>query len=148
MARRRLRLIPGVHRATHHLARRIAMLRDPEVTPGEAHILAALAGSGSATVAELHQALAHRRSTLTSILDRLESRGLVTRRISETDRRSVVITATRNGLVAARKIHRELRRIESQVLAAVDARDADAFERVIAALESALEPAGESESHG
>lgn len=135
-----LRLVPPVHRAAHRLAIHIAALRNPEVTQGEAHILAGLAETGSATVAELHRAFAHRRSTLTSILDRLETRGLVTRRISPDDRRSFVITATKAGLDASRNIHRELRRVEAQVFSGVDPDDVEAFARVIAALESVLSP--------
>ena len=40
-------------------------------------ILALLATSGPATIAALHRGLAHKRSTLTSILDRLTVRGFV-----------------------------------------------------------------------
>lgn len=46
---------------------------------GEAHVLAHLHEVGPASIGALHEAFAHRRPTLTGILDRLEERGLVRR---------------------------------------------------------------------
>jgi hypothetical protein len=46
-------------------------LREGALSQGEAHILALLAHSSPANIADLHRGLAHKRSTLTSILDRL-----------------------------------------------------------------------------
>jgi hypothetical protein len=74
-----LRLVPAIHRATHRIGLFLADLRDDSLSQGESHILALLATSGPATIAELHRGLAHKRSTLTSILDRLSDRGYVTR---------------------------------------------------------------------
>jgi DNA-binding MarR family transcriptional regulator len=74
----RLTLIPAIHRATHRIGLYLELLRDHHLAQGEAHILAHLAQSGPATVGALHEALAHKRSTLTSILDRLVERGLFT----------------------------------------------------------------------
>ena len=66
-----LRLVPPIHRATHRIGLYLADLREDGLSQGEAHILALLATSAPATIAELHRGLAHKRSTLTSILDRL-----------------------------------------------------------------------------
>src|SRR5258708_38136010 len=71
-----LRLVPPIHRATHRIGLYLAGLRDDTLSQGEAHILALLAKTAPATIAELHRRLAHKRSTLTSILDRLVGRGL------------------------------------------------------------------------
>ena len=92
-----LRFIPQVHRATHQIGLHIERLGPPGVTQPEAHILAHLASCGNATVAGLHQAFAHKRSTLTSILDRLEARGLIERTSDVRDRRTFVISLTRQG---------------------------------------------------
>jgi len=73
-----LRLVPPIHRATHRVGLYLADLRDDGLSQGEAHILALLATAAPATIAELHRGLAHKRSTLTSILDRLAERGFVT----------------------------------------------------------------------
>ena len=72
-------LVPRIHRATHRIGLYLASLDEYSLSQGEAHILALLAMSGPTTIAELHRGLAHKRSTLTSILDRLVARGFVTR---------------------------------------------------------------------
>ena len=64
-----LSFVHPVHRATHRIGLYLDKLDEPGLTQGEAHILAMLAHSGLAKVAELHRGLAHKRSTLTSILD-------------------------------------------------------------------------------
>src|SRR5260221_459753 len=69
-----LRLVPHIHRATHRIGLYLAHLREDGLSQGEAHILALLASSGPATIAELHRGLAHKRSTLTSILGRRADR--------------------------------------------------------------------------
>jgi DNA-binding MarR family transcriptional regulator len=49
------------------------------------------------TGAHLARALGMRSSSVTGLADRLEARGLITRRAHPTDRRSVVLQATRRG---------------------------------------------------
>jgi DNA-binding MarR family transcriptional regulator len=61
-----------------------------------------LADSGPAKVAELHRGLAHKRSTLTSLLDRLARRNLITREVGEKDRRTFIVTLTAKGRKLAR----------------------------------------------
>ena len=111
----RLILIPAIERATHRIGLYLAALREQGLTQGEAHILAHLASSGPATVGELHRSLAHRRSTLTSILDRLAERGYVTRESGRTDRRTFVVTLTRRGERVAVRVHRHLLLLEQAI---------------------------------
>jgi len=111
-------------------------LREQELTQGEAHILALLAESSPATVAELHHGLAHRRSTLTSILDRLADRGLITRSVGKADRRTFVIDLTSRGRKLARRVHRHLIALEDRVRRRVRQTDIAGFTKVITALES------------
>jgi DNA-binding MarR family transcriptional regulator len=133
-----LRLVPPIHRATHRIGLYLAALRDDApnaLSQGEAHILALLASSGPATIADLHRGLAHKRSTLTSILDRLAGRGFVTRDVGEDDRRTFLITPTATGRRAARRVHRHLTDLERAVARRVSSADARAFLKVIAAIE-------------
>jgi DNA-binding MarR family transcriptional regulator len=90
-------------------------------------------------VAALHRAFAHKRSTLTSVLDRLNTRGLITRESSLKDRRSFLVKLTASGKKPAARIHRQLESLEAQVLRANDRRAVDAFGQVIRNLESAAE---------
>src|SRR5438105_2084297 len=110
-----LRLVPPIHRATHRIGLYLADLPHDGLSQGEAHILALLATAAPATIAELHRGLAHKRSTLTSILDRLVARGLITRAVGETDRRTFVITPTARGRAAAKRVHRHLADLEAAV---------------------------------
>jgi len=111
-----LRLIPEVHRATHRIG---IYLDSLGITQGEGHILSHLAASGDSTIAELHRALAHRRSTLTSILDRLSERQFITRQSDPKDRRSFIVRLSNKGKAVAAQVHRELARIEESALSGV-----------------------------
>ena len=131
-----LRLIPEVHRATHRVG---IFLDGLGIAQGEGHILSHLAASGDATIADLHRALAHRRSTLTSILDRLAERGWITRETDPKDRRSFIIRLSKNGRSAAAKIYRELERIEGQALGEVSKQDLRTVAAVLQSLENAAD---------
>ena len=130
-----LRLVPPIHRATHRIGLYLADLRDDGLSQGEAHILALLATSAPATIAELHRGLAHKRSTLTSILDRLADRGLITREVGAQDRRTFVITPTAKGLQIAKRVHRHLTDLEEAVGRRVTADDLKGFMKVVSAVE-------------
>jgi len=130
-----LRLVPHIHRATHRIGLYLAHLREDGLSQGEAHILALLATSGPATIAELHRGLAHKRSTLTSILDRLAARGFITREVGATDRRTFVIAPTAKGASIARRVHRHLLDLEEAVGRRVTADDVKGFTKVVSAVE-------------
>ena len=130
-----LRLVPSIHRATHRIGLYLAHLRDDGLSQGEAHILALLATCAPATIAELHRGLAHKRSTLTSILDRLTERGFVTREVGAEDRRTFIITPTPRGLQAAKRVHRHLTQLEQAVGRRVSAADVRGFMKVVSAIE-------------
>src|SRR5262245_6338979 len=130
-----LRLIHPVHRATHRIGLYVDDLRERGLTQGEAHILAMLAHSDPANIADLHRGLAHKRSTLTSILDRLAGRGLITRAVGETDRRTFVVRSTAKGRKLAQRVQRHLFALERAVVHRVSAADIKGFNKVVAALE-------------
>jgi DNA-binding MarR family transcriptional regulator len=106
------------------------------LSQGEAHILAQLASCAPATIADLHAGLAHKRSTLTSILDRLTERGLITREVGTEDRRTFVINTTAKGRKLAARIHAHLTALEDAVGRHVTPRDVEGFQRVLSAVEA------------
>ena len=130
-----LRLVHPVHRATHRIGLYLDHLRERGLTQGEAHILALLAHSRRANVADLHRGLAHKRSTLTSILDRLAARGLITRAVGEIDRRTFVVRLTAKGRRLAQRVQRHLSTLERAVVRRVSAANIKGFNKVVAALE-------------
>jgi DNA-binding MarR family transcriptional regulator len=117
----------------------LTLLREHGLAQGEAHILAHLAQSGAATVGELHKGLAHNRSTLTSILDRLVERGFVTRETGTRDRRTFVVSLTRAGKPVAMRTQRHLLELEMAVRKKLPG---DAIDTAIAAL-AAIEEAAD-----
>jgi DNA-binding MarR family transcriptional regulator len=131
----RLQLVPPIHRATHRIGLYLATLPENGLTQGEAHILALLATSGPSTIADLHKGLAHKRSTLTSILDRLADRGLITRAVGASDRRTLVVTPTAKGRRVADRVHAHLVDLERTVASHLSANDLRAFLKVITAVE-------------
>jgi DNA-binding MarR family transcriptional regulator len=133
-----LRLIPEIHRATHRIG---IFLDGLGITQGEGHILSHLGASGEATIAELHRALAHRRSTLTSILDRLADRGWITRETDPDDRRSFIIRLSKSGKRTAGEIYRELSRIEGQALRKVSKQGLRSVVGTLQSLENAADQA-------
>ena len=92
------------------------------------------------TIGQLHRAFAHKRSTLTSVLDRLVERGLVTRQSSREDRRSFVVALTRSGAAKAAKIHRLLEKLEAEALRGADRKSVDGFNDVIGRVERMATP--------
>ena len=130
-----LHLVPSLHRATHRVGLYLATLREHGLSQGESHILALLAASGPSTIADLHKGLAHKRSTLTSILDRLAGRRFITRTVGAADRRTFVIALTARGRRAAAGVLRHLTKIEQAVARRVSADDIAAFLRVVTAVE-------------
>jgi DNA-binding MarR family transcriptional regulator len=130
-----LRLIPHIHRATHRVGLYLADLREFGLSQGEAHILAHLAKDAPATINDLHRGLAHKRSTLTSILDRLADRGLITREVGASDRRTFVITPTAKGRQVARRVHRHLTDLEDAIARRVTPEEVRGFLKVVAAVE-------------
>jgi DNA-binding MarR family transcriptional regulator len=121
----------AVHLVGRHVERAAA---DVGVTHAEAHVLAHLRPAAALTVGELQHASGLKRSTLTNVLDRLESRGLVARRPNSDDRRSYVVALTRRGAPVAAEVGETIERLERAVRRRVEARDLEGVRAVAAAL--------------
>jgi DNA-binding MarR family transcriptional regulator len=104
------------------------------VTQAEAHVLAQLHRHGAQTVGELQRRFGHKRSTLTNVLDRLDLRGLIERRVNPHDRRSFIVATTREGGRAARQVTRVLDDLEREVRRELSVRDVEAVRRIADAL--------------
>jgi DNA-binding MarR family transcriptional regulator len=125
-----LDLIPRLHRSSHAIALLVAAEPTLDLSQAEAHILASLHPTGASTINDLHLTFGHRRSTLTSVLDRLERRALVRRSVDAGDRRSVQITLTAAGKKAAAHAYKVLSTAEASVRKRFTAAEIDAFRRI------------------
>jgi len=95
-------LITEIHRAVHALGLQLAERND--LTQAESLVLALLEPVGSAPLEDVLKAFLHRRSTLTSVLDRLVSRALVERVTDPADNRRYYVRLTSGGKRKAAQI--------------------------------------------
>jgi DNA-binding MarR family transcriptional regulator len=108
----------ATHATLHLLSEQVAELG---LTPAEVNALANLSDGSPRTVSALGRLVGAAPTTLTSVLDRLERRGHVTRDRHPSDRRAVVVELTPDGLRAARTIQQAIGRLERRALAGLDA---------------------------
>ncbi|MER7462136.1 MarR family transcriptional regulator [Streptomyces sp. NPDC097981] len=127
----------ALQRATHATLQLLAAeLVDLDLTASEINALANLADGRGRTVSELGAAVGTRPTTLTSVLDRLERRGHITRGTRPGDRRAVLIELTASGQVAAATIRRAVADLEQRALGGLPA---DAIAGLRAGLEALTE---------
>jgi DNA-binding MarR family transcriptional regulator len=128
-------VILALHRATHAtlhaLGGRLAHL---DLPAADINALANLATGGPHRVGTLASLTATRPTTLTSVLDRLTRRGLVTRELDPADRRSFLVSLTPAGQDAAAQVAAAVRDLERQVLAGVTGADLAGFHALIRTL--------------
>lgn len=103
-----------IQRMTHQLATLVER-GELGVDQAEAHVLSYLSEAGDVTVTDIHRTFGHKRSTLTSVLDRLQGKSLVERVVNAADRRSFIIRLTPSGRVIARNVNNYMRRIEREI---------------------------------
>ena len=132
-----LALQRATHATLHVLA---AELVDLDLTASEINALANLADCRGRTVSELGAAMGTRPTTLTSVLDRLERRGHITRGTRAGDRRAVLIELTSSGRLTASTIRQTISDLEHRALDGVPHEAVAAFRTVLQALTKA-EPA-------
>src|ERR1700684_4150810 len=118
--------LPALQRATHATLQVLsAELVDLDLTASEINALANLADGRGRTVSELGAAAGTRPTTLTSVLDRLERRGHITRRARPARgarpgaRRAVLIELTPAGRQTAATIRQAVAGLEHRALAAL-----------------------------
>jgi DNA-binding MarR family transcriptional regulator len=109
------------------------------LTGSEINALANLADGRSRSVSELGRAVGTRPTTLTSVLDRLEQRGHITRSPRPEDRRGVLIELTSSGRNAAATIRNAITRIEQRALGPLSA---EAIAALCTALQAFTEVSG------
>lgn len=137
--------VPAVHsallalqRATHATFQLLAAeLVDLDLTASEINALANLSDGQGRTVSQLGAAVGSRPTTLTSVLDRLERRGHITRGTRPADRRSVLIQLSPSGRATADTISRALAGLERRAFADLPPGAVDSFYDVLQALTEA-----------
>jgi DNA-binding MarR family transcriptional regulator len=107
----------AVQRATHHtldlLSERLTTLG---LTAAEINALATLADGRPRTISQLADDVGSKPTTMTSILDRLARRALITRREHPTSRRSVIVALTSAGARAAATVRTAVTELDTVLL--------------------------------
>ena len=146
----------GLHRATHATLHALgADLAGLGLSSSEINAMAVLADGRARSVGELAvetatgghrrlpgprtcpRPLATRPTTLTSVLDRLDRRGLVVRELDPGDRRSFTVRLTEAGREAAAEVDAAVRRLEREHLTGVSETELAGFRAVLLALTKA-----------
>lgn len=119
-----------VHAAYRTLAR--AVEREGDIADSaEVHLISYVQRYGPCTVGLLSRVFGHKAATLTGLLDRLETRGLLERAPNPDDRRSWLVRTTPKGRGIVRKLARRVVDTEAALRAKIADRDFEAFLRVI-----------------
>lgn len=113
-----LALQRAVHASLQALA---AELADLGLAPSEINALGNLADGRGRTVTELGAEVGVRPTTLTSVLDRLERRGWLSRAAHPQDRRKVVLQLTPSGRRVAERVRAAMADLEGRALGDLDA---------------------------
>ena len=122
------------HRTLHALG---SALADLNLGAAEINVLANLADRGALNVRELSAETGTRASTLTGVIDRLESRGYLTRELDASDRRSFRLPLTELGQAVSARVRAAVTDIERDALAGLSATQIAGFHAVITALQEA-----------
>jgi MarR family transcriptional regulator, organic hydroperoxide resistance regulator len=128
-------ILTALHRATHVTVQLLeSSLARLDLVASEQNALAVLADRRPRAVGELAAETGTRPTTLTSVLDRLERKGLLVRELDQADRRSFRIVLTASGRRVASAVQEAVHDLEHRLLATVSARDVAGFRAVARAL--------------
>jgi DNA-binding MarR family transcriptional regulator len=114
------------------------ILRAHDVEMWDYAVLSALQDAAAPTQSELAAAVHRDKTRLIPILDRLESRGLVTRTPDPADRRNRVVALTDDGRALLTACRTAIRAMEADFLAAIPAAKRRTFVEVLDQLADGL----------
>jgi DNA-binding MarR family transcriptional regulator len=131
-------VVLALQRATHHTLHALsAALADLSLSAAEINALANLGEGGTLSVRQLSERTGTRASTLTGLLDRLESRGYLTREVDPADRRSFRLPLTDLGQETAARALAAISALEREALSRLDATQLAGYRAVVTALQEA-----------
>ena len=133
-----LKFLSPIHKSTRQIELFMeSRMANLGVSNPEGHLLSYLASYAPCQVGDLRRVFGYKGSTLTSMLDRLERRGLITRGVHPEDRRSFLIELSDSGRKTARGVKRALVDLEHDISKQVTTDDLEGFRKVMAAISEA-----------
>jgi DNA-binding MarR family transcriptional regulator len=104
------------------------------VGSSEIHLLAYIRRFGPCPISEISRVFGHKKSTVTSMLDRLVEKGYITREVNPDDRRTFMLSIRPEGDTVARAAGALVERFEREVAARISEDDLAGFRRVLTAI--------------
>ena len=104
------------------------------VTPVQFAVLQTLGGQPGIDQRTLAEAVSFDTSTIGGVVDRLEARGLVTRSLSEADRRVRLLHLTAQGEALLSEVTPAMERTQERILEPLTARERKEFMRMVQAV--------------
>ncbi len=130
-----LKFLSPIHNAGRQIGLYLeARNAEMALSPTEGHLLSYLLSYSPAPVSEFHRVFGIKRSTLTSIFDRMEARGWVARGPSKRDRRAVLVDLTEHGRNRADAVQQSVEQLESGINHAVTPDELQGFIAVMSAI--------------
>ena len=130
-----LQFLSPIHKASRQISiylERATM--ELGVSPAEGHLLSYLRTYAPCPLSELERVFGHKRSTLTSMLDRLADRALLTRHVNPDDRRSFTLELTPDGRKLAGRLQKLLEAFEQSVTDRTNEKQMAGFRAVMEAI--------------
>ena len=124
-------LISKIHRLSGRVFGRMLKEHQIQINPAQGRILFVLWQDDGIPISELAKRTSLGKSTLTSMLDRLEEAGYVVRRRSEVDRRVILVERTEKDRAAQATYERVSKEMSEIYYAGLEKDKIAAFERTL-----------------
>ena len=101
------------------------------VTPGQFGVLVLIGSNPGASQSTIAKAIGVERSTMVAVIDRLQERGLVSREVSEVDRRSYALKLTGDGAALTTRLGKRVRDHERRIASALSGEEKEMLIRLL-----------------
>lgn len=109
-------------------------LKGSGLSPFEGHLLSYLRSYAPCALSDIHRVFGMKRSTLTSVFDRMEKRGLISRETLAQDRRSFLVRLTPRGTKAANQVQLCVEALEAAISKGITKSDLEGFRQVMSSI--------------
>lgn len=132
---RPLMFLSPIHKATRQIGIHLAeAMHGLGVSNQEGHLLSYAHSYAPCAISEIQRVFGWKRSTLTSMLDRLERRALIVREVHPEDRRSFLVRLTPEGAELAERVRQRVLELEERIRNAITEDELRGFRGVMDAI--------------
>ncbi|MFN0264723.1 MarR family winged helix-turn-helix transcriptional regulator [Tepidamorphus sp. 3E244] len=114
-----------------HRTRAASYLAEIGIHPGQETVLLSLADNDGQSMTALSVALGVKPPTITKMIARMGTQGLLTRSTAEQDKRSFTVTLTDLGREKATSLKKLWKRLEKEAMSGLEERDRKRFSKLL-----------------